>query len=264
MRTVTHHGRETMYRRVDRGGSGPGCCFVHGSGGNRRLFNAQLPLADRVPVTALDLSGHGDSQDVSADAGYPTLSAYADDVLAVLDETGDRVLVGNSLGGAVILHLLIERDPPVDAVVLVGTGARLGVLGDLLEWLESDFERAIDFLHEPGRLFADPDPAVVERSKDVMRETGRRVASRDYHTCHRFDVRDQVSTIDVPAMVIYGAADQLTPPWFHEYLATELPDAELVEIEDAAHMTMIERPEAFNGAIESFLADRFEIDRRTE
>ncbi|MFC3958466.1 alpha/beta fold hydrolase [Halovivax cerinus] len=256
METVTHQGRRTAYRRVDRRdgeGSAPGCCFVHGSGATGRVWNAQLPLATEFPITTLDLSGHGESDDVDATAGYQTLSAYADDVLAVLEETDDRVLVGNSLGGAVVQHLLLERDPDVDAAVLTGTGARLGVLADLLEWLEDDFERAIQFLHEPGKLFLDPDRTTRERSIETMRETGSAVTHRDFLTCHRFDVRDRLDEITVPTLALYGSDDQLTPPWFHEYLADSIPNASLVEIEDAAHLSMVERADAFNDALASFV-----------
>lgn len=256
MDTVTHHGRDTAYRHVDRSANdgSRGCCFVHGSGATGRVWNGQLPLATRFPVTTLDLSGHGDSDDVDATAGYQTLSAYADDVLAVLEATDDRILVGTSLGGAVAQHVLIDRAADVDAAVLTGTGARLGVLDALLTWLEDDFERAIEFLHEPGRLFLDPPETARKRSIETMRETGASVTYRDFLTSHRFDVRGRLDEIEVPVLIIYGAEDQLTPPWFHEYLHDEIETTRLVEIEDAAHLAMVERPDTFNESITEFVA----------
>ena len=258
METVTHHGRETAYEVADRGGDGPPVCFVHGSGGSRDVWSAQHRLADRNPVVALDLSGHGDSDDVDARAGYATLSAYADDVLAVLEATDSRVLAGNSLGGAVAMQLLIERDVDLDAAILAGTGARLGVLEDLLDWLANDFDRAIEFLHGPDRLFHDPDPELSEESTEQLRETGQAVTHRDFLTCHRFDVRDDLDRIDVPALAVYGEHDQLTPPWYHEYLADEIDDAWIAAIEDAAHLAMVEQPTAFNAAVTEFLDIVFE------
>ncbi|WP_254524065.1 alpha/beta fold hydrolase [Natrinema caseinilyticum] len=254
METVSHHGRETAYDRVDRGGDGPPICCVHGSGGARDIWTGQYPLADRYPVVAMDLSGHGDSSDADASSGYTALSAYADDVLAVVDETDAEVLVGNSLGGAVVLHILLEREFDPTAVVLTGTGARLGVLDDLLTWLDSDFERAVKFLHQPDRLFHDPDPELRERSMERMYECGQAVTRRDFLTCHEFDVRDQLAEIDAPTLAVYGEFDRLTPPWFHEYLADEIDGGELAEVEDAGHLSMRERPSAFNSAIDEFLA----------
>ncbi|RQG86184.1 alpha/beta hydrolase [Natrarchaeobius halalkaliphilus] len=253
MHTVSHHGRETAYEVTDRGGNGPSVCCVHGTGSTHARWRAQLPLADRNPLVALDLSGHGSSDDIEAEAGYSALSAYADDVLAVTDATGASVLLGSSLGGAAIMHAIVERDVRPDAAILTGAGARLGVLEDLLIWLETDFDRAIEFLHEPGRLFSDPEPALLERSKAAMSDCGQPVVRRDFETCHTFDVRSDLSKIDVPVLAICGERDQLTPPWFHEYLADEIPDASVVTIEDAAHLVMLEQPAAFNETVREFL-----------
>jgi pimeloyl-ACP methyl ester carboxylesterase len=60
--------------------------------------------------------------------------------------------------------------------------------------------------------------------------------------------------VAVPALAVYGEHDRLTPPDFHEYLAEHLPDAELVEIADAAHLPFVERPAAFDAAVSEFLA----------
>lgn len=253
MNTVTHHSRETAYELSDRGTSGVPLLFVHGGGGTRAVWKGQFRLASERPIAALDLSGHGASDDVDADPGFETLSAYADDVVAVTEATDARVLVGTSLGGAVVLHVAMERSLDLDALVLAGTGARLPVLADLLEWLEHDFERALEFLHAPGRLFADPDERLVERSLALMRDTGQAVTLRDFRTSHRFDVRDRLDEIDIPTLAVVGESDQLTPPWYHDELATEIPNAGLSVIDNAGHLAMIERPEAFNDVLRGFL-----------
>ncbi|ESP89082.1 alpha/beta fold hydrolase [Candidatus Halobonum tyrrellensis] len=253
MQRVDHHGRETAYRVSDRGGGGPGLLCVHGSGGAAGVWKAQSRLADRTPVAALDLSGHGASDDVEAAAGPEALEAYADDLVAVARETGARVLVGNSLGGAVALWVALERDLPLSGLVLAGTGARLAVLDDLLGWLADDFDRAVEFLHAPDRLFHDPDGPYADASAAAMRETGRAVTERDFQTCHSFDVRDRLGEVDVPAVAVVGAHDQLTPRHYHDYFADEMPDCEVRVVDDAAHLTMLERPDAFNAAVESLL-----------
>ncbi|MFC6989506.1 alpha/beta fold hydrolase [Haloplanus sp. GCM10025708] len=255
METVTHHGRETAYHRADRGGDGSGLLCVHGSGGSREVWKGQSRLADERPVVSVDLSGHGESEDVDADPGYETLSAYVDDVVAVARETDPGVLVGNSLGGAVALTTALERDLALDALVLVGTGAKLAVLDDLLTWLQEDFDRAVDFLHDDDRLFHDPDERLVERSRETLYATGAAVTYRDFRTCHEFDVRDRVDAIDIPSLAVVGEYDQLTPAWYHEFLADEMPDCRLVTVDDAAHLSMLERPAAFNDAVATFLSD---------
>ena len=253
MERLTHHGRTTAYATRGADVDGPGLLCIHGSGGSHTAWSGQSRLADTAPVTAVDLSGHGESDDIDAAAGYETMSAYVDDVAAVAREVDAEILVGNSLGGAIALTVALERDVDLSGLVLTGTGARLAVLDDLLEWLKSDFDRAIDFLHAPDRLFHDPTDALVEASTEVMYETGQAVTRRDFQTSHTFDVRDRLGDISVPAVAIVGSNDQLTPPWYHEYLADELPDCTYEELPDAAHLAMLERPSEFNARVRDFL-----------
>jgi len=253
METISHHGRETAYRRHDRGGDADPILFVHGSGGSHAVWKSQARLAEDRPVVALDLSGHGESDDVAAEPGYEALSAYVDDAVAVAEATDARILCGNSLGGAIVMTALLERDMDLDAVVLAGTGARLAVLDDLLRWLRDDFERAIEFLHGPDRLFHDPDDRLIDAPSETLHAAGRAVTERDFRTCHEFDVRGRLDGIDTPTLAVVGEYDALTPPWYHEALAERIPDAEWTTVEDAAHLAMLERPAAFNEALTDFL-----------
>lgn len=256
MERVMHHGRATAYRVADRGGEGSSLLCVHGSGGTHEAWKAQLGrLAGHRPVAALDLSGHGDSEDVAADPGWETLSAYADDVLAVADDTDADVLVGNSLGGAVALQIAVERAHDFDALVLAGAGAKLPVLADLLDWLETEFDRAVEFLHGEDRLFHDADSRYVELSTEAMREVGQRVTRRDFRSCHEFDLRHRLGDVAVPTLALVGEHDKLTPPEYHEYLAEEIPDGRYRKIPNAAHLAMLEEPEEFNAAIREFVDD---------
>ena len=254
MERVTHDGRATAYRRFDRGGEGPTVCFVHGSGGTKDVWKSQARLADRFPGVAVDLSGHGDSDDVGTAAGPETLDAYADDVVAVTEATDATVLCGNSLGGAVALRVALDRDLGLDGLVLAGTGAKLGVAAPLRDALATDFERAVSLLHAPDRLFHDAPAEYVDLSESAMRACGREVTERDFLTCHAFDVRDRLDEIDAPALAVVGEHDELTPPTYHEFLAEHIPRAELATVPDAAHLAMIERPTAFNESLSAFLA----------
>ncbi|WP_049898588.1 alpha/beta fold hydrolase [Halococcus agarilyticus] len=252
METVTHGGRTTAYERAGDDREGASVLYVHGSGANREVWRAQLDDGPH-PAIALDLSGHGDSEDVDADAGYEALSAYADDVLAVIEATDPEILVGNSLGGAICLHLVLERDVSPAGLVLTGTGAKLAVMDDLRAWLDEEFDRAIAFLHAENRLFHDPAHPAVENSKATMREVGQATTRRDFETCHRFDVRRQLGEIDAPTLAVCGEHDGLTPPRYHEYLAENVPNATATMLADAAHLAMIERPEAFDDALSGFV-----------
>mgnify|MGYP000200472239 CR=1 FL=1 len=262
MESVRHHGRATAYReaddsRADVAGSDQTVCYVHGSGATHRVWAGQYGAGGPTgAAVALDLSGHGESDDVETGPGTPTLDAYARDVVAVARETDATVLAGSSLGGAVALWVTLETDFDPEGLVLAGTGARLPVAADLREWLRDDFDRAVEFLHGPDRLFHDADERVVERSKAQLRATGRAVTERDFLTCHRFDVRDRLDAVGAPAIAVVGEYDGLTPPSYHESLAAELRDCEYAEVPDAAHLAMAERPRAFGDAVAAFVRER--------
>lgn len=256
MEAVSHHGRETAYRLTQRSESGPTALYVHGSGGTHRAWARQYgPSGPTHPAAALDLSGHGESDDVDTPAGRATLSAYADDVCAVASAVDADVLVGSSLGGAVVQHILLERDTGVSAAVLAGSGAKLTVAAQLREWLADDFEQAVEWLHEPGRLLHDTDERARERSIETMHAVGRSVTERDFLTCHTFDVRERLDEIQVPVLALVGEDDGLTPPAYHDFLASEIPQGEARILDDAGHLAMLERPTAFNDAIADFLAE---------
>ena len=254
METVTHDGRTTRYRAVEGVGDGPTVLYVHGSGGTHRVWGRQYaPDGLTHPAVALDLSGHGASDDIDTAPGEPTLDAYADDVVAVASTVGADVLVGNSLGGAVAQWTLLERGWRPEAVVLVGTGPRLPVYEELRGWLADDYGRAVDFLHGRDRLFHATDETLHERSRAQMRAVGRSVTERDFLTCDRFDVTDRLRGIEVPTLALCGEHDKLTPRAYHEELARELPEGEFAVVPDAAHLAMLERPAAFTDIVGGFL-----------
>jgi pimeloyl-ACP methyl ester carboxylesterase len=246
METVEHDGRETAYRRV----GDPEVLYVHGSGATNSVWANQYDLGQAS--VALDLSGHGRSEDVGTPAGMATMDAYADDVAAVAEATGASVVCGNSLGGVVAQHVALERDLDLSGLVLVGTGPVLAVDDGLDSLLAENFEKAIEVLHRPDLIFHDADPEDIERSKEAMRECGQRVTLRDFRTCDAFDSRDRLGDIGVPTLVVNGDHDGMTPPELHEELAAGIPDAERVEIPAAAHLPFVERPVEFDRAVGSF------------
>ncbi|MFC7072277.1 alpha/beta fold hydrolase [Halovenus rubra] len=259
MQQVDHDGRTTMYRATQSDTSGPTALYIHGSGGNHQLWAHQYaPTGPTHPAVAVDLSGHGTSGAIHTEPGQETLNAYARDVTAVARETDADILIGNSLGGAVVFEVLLNTDFDADGVVFAGTGAKLAVNAELRELLVSDFNSAIEQLHQPSMLFADAGGSLLAKSKETLQKTGQQVTTRDFLTCHEFDVREQVAEIDLPALAVVGADDRLTPPLYHEFLADTIDSCETTVLKDAGHLAMLERPEAFNQALSQFITEHID------
>jgi 3-oxoadipate enol-lactonase len=68
------------------------------------------------------------------------------------------------------------------------------------------------------------------------------------------DQRDRVAEITVPTLVICGDEDQPTPPELSRELHEAIAGSRLEMIPNAGHLTNLEQPDAFNSAVERFLA----------
>lgn len=241
-------GTQSVYYSV----SGKGqvtVLFVHGSGADHSLWGLQLKeLKDEFTVAAIDLNGHGQSAYRSGDG----LNTYTEDVLAVLNDLArPTVVAGHSLGGALALNVALQRPQNLVGVALIDTGARLRVLPTLLQLLQDDFDGATDFLI--GLLFHRPLPQVVQNARAQILNNGQRATVRDFQTCDRFNVSDRLGEIGVPASVIVGEQDQMTPLKYAQFLADGIAQSTLEIIPNAGHMPMVEQAETLNQCLRSFL-----------
>jgi pimeloyl-ACP methyl ester carboxylesterase len=201
-------------------------------------------------VYTLDLPGHGRSEG----RGSETIEGYAAAVTAFLDHVaaGPTVIVGHSMGGAVAQTMALSEPENVSSVVLVGTGARLRVAPAILEGIHQDFAKAVDLITRYA-WSSGVDPSLTELGWDALRDTGPDVLFGDFLACDRFDVMDRLGQVDVPALVIGGSDDRLTPLKYSRFLSEQIPDARLVTVEGAGHMVMLERPDVVADAIREFV-----------
>ena len=75
----------------------------------------------------------------------------------------------------------------------------------------------------------------------------------DFFACSKLDIAEAVAGIRVPALILCGADDKMTPPALSEYLRDHIPGAGLALIPGAGHFVMLENPEAFNAALADFV-----------
>ncbi len=229
---------------------GPNLVLVHGAGGSRLHWPAELRRIAELTVYTLDLPGHGRSEG----DGCKTIAGYTAAVVSFLDgvQINEAVVAGHSMGGAIAQTLTLQHRDRISKLVLIGTGARLRVSPAILEGIPSNFEEAVDFITEyawsPGT-----DPAVKELGREALREAGAKVVLGCFLACHHFDVMENLADIEVPTLVINGTLDALTPLKYAQFLAEKIPDARLVTVSGAGHMVMLERPKEVVQAIREFV-----------
>lgn len=225
--------------------------FIHGSGGTHADWILQYTgLKNAFNVAALDLPGHGQSDG----PGEKDVSAYVACVKKLLEGLGISrpVLIGHSLGAAICLQLVIGHRDAASAVVPVGGGVRMPVNPSLLEGLEQDPAAVISLAAKLSVAKANR-----ERLSGLITENLSRVNPSilhgDFTACDKLDIMETVTQIAIPALVICGAEDKMTPPAMSEYLGEHIPGARLELIAEAGHCVMLEKPEAFNAVLTDFV-----------
>lgn len=244
-------GEGDFFFTVKRGpDEGPTLVLVHGAGGSRLHWPPGLRRLTGATVYTLDLPGHGRSEG----KGCETIACYASVVAAFLDAADlDRVtIVGHSMGGAIAQTLALDRSSRVLTIALIATGARLRVAPSILETIEQDFERAVDLITRYA-WSPEVDASLKALGQEALRETGPDVLLNDFLACDRFDMMDRLEEIRVPALVVSGTADKLTPTKYARFLEERIPNARLITVDGAGHMVMLEWPEAVTEAIRDFV-----------
>ena len=236
------------------GSTGAPLLLVHGAGGTHRHWPAALRELPGRRVMALDLPGHGRSPG----PGEKSVAAFAARVVALLDalEVRTAVVAGHSMGGAIALTLALQAPARVAGLVLVGTGARLRVTTAVLTTtadpalLAQAARGMIEWSFAPGASEALLGPCV-----EGLLANAPGVAHDDFAACNAFDVMPRLGEVAVPALVICGEEDRLTPPKYSEFLRAGLRGARLLRIPGAGHMVMLEKPEPVARAVSAFLGE---------
>jgi pimeloyl-ACP methyl ester carboxylesterase len=231
--------------------------FIHGSIGSKMLWLDQVTaLSKRTNTVAIDLPGHGASEG----PGKAKVANYANVVLEFIDRMNipNPIPCGLSIGGAIVLHLLINFKERFRAGILLNTGARLRVMPAIFDAIENNFSAFIESIPAMSIASEQFDPEKRLGLAEDVRESDPKVIYGNFKACDTFDVMTQLNEIEVPVMVLAAEADQLTPPKYSQYLKDNISSADMAMIHDAGHLSPLEKPAEVNEAIKAFL-DRHDL-----
>jgi pimeloyl-ACP methyl ester carboxylesterase len=107
----------------------------------------------------------------------------------------------------------------------------------------------------PPLLSEDADPGLWERVKGMIRaQSGDAIAAAALGMGERPDSTPILGEIDVPTTVLVSSGDTLIPAGVTEPIAKAIPGAELVTLEGAGHLSNLEDPDGFNGALRDLVS----------
>lgn len=223
--------------------------FMHGAGGNHAKWHNQISFLGRdFLAIAVDLPGHG----LSGGTPFSSIEAYSDFINSFSECLlgSPFFLAGHSMGGAIALDLALNYPERLAGLILVGTGSRLRVLPSILESFKSGKapENMAAALYAPGTQ-----EAVIKAAAQEIESTNPSIFYSDFTACDHFDVSGRLGEIDVPALVVTGDTDIMTPVKYGQYLKDNLKNSDFKVVENSGHMLMLEQPEKLNDLIYDFL-----------
>lgn len=275
-RWVRVRGRSANVVELGADGEAEPIVFVHGLSGCWQNWLENIPHFARTRrVVAVDLPGFGFSEMPAEKISIPGYGRFLDALLDEL-EIDAACVVGNSMGGFIGAELAINAPQRVERLVLVSAagltsehmrsepglavlrrlevllghgGARLARGADRLARRPGTRIGALALVAaHPSRL---PAPLVAEQVRGI----GKPAFLDALDALTDYPIRHRLPEIACPTLIVWGSKDRLVPVRDAYLFERLIPGSRAVVWADTGHVPQMERPEAFNAAVEAFLAE---------
>lgn len=236
--------------------------FFHGWATDSKIWQHQVEeFSKEHKVVTIDLPGHSE-KDVWPE---PSLKPAVEKILLPTGCIG----IGWSLGGQALLEAAAKMPGYFKALVLVGVspcfvakrdfpfGQSAGVAKRMLKDLKKDFTKTVqrfyplnftekELLQPEARWF-------IELYKKPRTKLFRDSTVTALEALLAIDLRNIISHIKIPVLIIHGEKDTVCPVDTGRYLAENLPDAKLEIFKNAGHAPFLTRRKEFNLVVKEFL-----------
>lgn len=242
-------------------GSGPAVVLVHGGFGDHRMWNAQFnELARNFRVVRYDHRGFGRS--TPPDTTYSPVS----DLVALLDHLNvDRAhLIGNSVGGGLVIDFALLQPQRTNKVVVVASGANgypwkpedyAGTAAVFAAAEREGAERAAAmWINDPMIALSSKNPRTRDLVQQMVRDNrnifrlkawpGEPMTPRAYQRLHE---------LRAPVLFVIGEQDTPIVQRVADSTAARIPGAQVWRVGNADHLPQLMQPEAFNRHVVAFL-----------
>jgi 3-oxoadipate enol-lactonase len=242
-------------------GSGAPLIFLHGLGGNMRMFRSEMDYFKRFfRVIALDSRGHGRSDKPNE---Y-RLNNHVGDVISLMDYLGleKASVLGISMGSYIAQGVAIQIPEQIEKLIVVSSKSN-GETSSMMRLLTEYADEMLD-LNQQEKLFYVSKyifhnfPALASSMKEVaeyntLTEAQQLIANK---ALEGFDYRPLLHKIKARTLVINGKYDGLNPPSQGKEIAVLIPGASYLEFENSGHAPNVEERERFLDEVGHFLLNR--------
>lgn len=236
-------------------GTGIPVLLLHGWGSSYDVYKGIISsLSDRCRVVAINFPGCGGSDTMKAPWH---LENYCDLVLKFMKEVGlqNPIMIGHSHGGRVILKMAAEKMVSPQKIVLFGSAGLIPKKS-----LKQKF-RAKSFKTIKAILTL---PIIKNHSKGLLDKARKHYGSADYNAAPEVlrktlvslvntDLRNIISSISCPTLLIWGEKDTATPLADGKKINELIADSGLCVIKNAGHYSFLEQPYQVAAILKSFI-----------
>ncbi len=240
----------------EESGEGDPIIFVHGWMEDYSMWSSQIEYFSREHrVIAYDQRGHGRSD--KPEKGY-SMQTLSDDLYSFTQNLNIErfTLTGHSMGGMTAMVFALDHPEKISKLILIGTDAKSTLSLRIMLWTLLHVLPYSTFAEGSDIKYFKPTEKMKKEAAERALRTPRYAAYECFKEfCINYDIRDRVSGIKMPTLIIVGDKDNLTPIKLSQYMNRQIKGSKLIIIPDSKHMPMIEKPEKVNAIIDEFIND---------
>lgn len=240
----------------EESGNGDPIIFVHGWMEDYSMWSSQIEYFSReYMVVAYDQRGHGRSD--KPEKGY-SIQTLSDDLFSFSQNLNIErfILIGHSMGGMAAMVFALAHPDKISKLILIGTDAKSTLSLRIMLWTFLHVLPYSTFAEGSDIKFFKPTEKMKKDAAERALRTPKYAAYECFKAfCTNYDIRDRVSGIKVPTLIMVGDKDSLTPLKLSQYLNRQIEGSKLIIVPDCKHMPMIENPEKVNAIIDKFIKE---------
>lgn len=244
---ITANNAKLAFRRAGDGETA--LIFIHGWMASGAVFEQQLEgLSENYQVIAPDLRGFGESEKSQIDY---TLDVYRADLHALIQELKleKSVIIGWSMGGAIVIDYAISFPDEISALILLDTTP---IMAEVDDFPHIQPPRNADFTE---LMFPENNTENYEKMiRDISKQTNREIALNAVKNVGSADLRPVLSEISVPTAIMHGTNDKICFYSAARYMQKQIPKSIIIPFIGKGHAPFLTDADNFNKQLRDYLS----------